>query len=293
MSREGEMREGIICDLKRFAVHDGPGVRSTVFLKGCPLRCVWCHNPESIRRAPELGVRFHKCTLCGECARVCACHRIADGKHRFGRESCTACGRCVGACLFDALVLYGKRVTPEETAAAVLEDRAFYETSGGGVTVSGGEPLLQAAFCAELFRLLKRECIHTAVDTCGEVPWSAFETVLPVADLFLFDFKHPDSEAHRRLTGSGNGRIKANLLRLGRNGCPVEIRIPLIPGLNMEDETLKRSAEFLAGIGTVTAGPAAGLSFACCVRNTKRSGAPTRCRGLGAPAMMRCVTQRS
>ena len=247
------MREGIICDLKRFAVHDGPGVRSTVFLKGCPLRCVWCHNPESIRRAPELGVRFHKCTLCGECTRVCACHRIADGKHRFGRESCTACGRCVGACLFDALVLYGKRVTPEETAAAVLEDRAFYETSGGGVTVSGGEPLLQAAFCAELFRLLKRECIHTAVDTCGEVPWSAFETVLPVADLFLFDFKHPDSEAHRRLTGSGNGRIKANLLRLGRNGCPVEIRIPLIPGLNMEDETLKRSAEFLAGIGTVTA----------------------------------------
>ena len=121
------------------------------------------------------------------------------------------------------------------------------------MTVSGGEPLLQAAFCAELFRLLKRECIHTAVDTCGEVPWSAFETVLPVADLFLFDFKHPDSEAHRRLTGSGNGRIKANLLRLGRNGCPVEIRIPLIPGLNMEDETLKRSAEFLAGIGTVTA----------------------------------------
>ena len=139
------------------------------------------------------------------------------------------------------------------TAAAVLEDRAFYETSGGGVTVSGGEPLLQAAFCAELFGLLKRECIHTAVDTCGEVPWSAFETVLPVADLFLFDFKHPDSEAHRRLTGSGNERIKANLLRLGRNGCPVEIRIPLIPGLNMEDETLKRSAEFLAGIGTVTA----------------------------------------
>ena len=141
----------------------------------------------------------------------------------------------------------------EKALELALEDRDFQRRSGGGVTVSGGEPLLQAAFCAELFRLLKRECIHTAVDTCGEVPWSAFETVLPVADLFLFDFKHPDSEAHRRLTGSGNGRIKANLLRLGRNGCPVEIRIPLIPGLNMEDETLKRSAEFLAGIGTVTA----------------------------------------
>jgi len=141
------------------------------------------------------------------------------------------------------------RVTEKEFFHFLERRRGLLE----GVVFSGGEPLLQAAFCAELFRLLKRECIHTAVDTCGEVPWSAFETVLPVADLFLFDFKHPDSEAHRRLTGSGNGRIKANLLRLGRNGCPVEIRIPLIPGLNMEDETLKRSAEFLAGIGTVTA----------------------------------------
>lgn len=246
------MTAGILCDIKRFAVHDGPGVRTTLFLKGCPLHCLWCHNPESIRPEPELGLRLHKCTLCGECAKVCPCHRIENGRHLFDRTRCTACGKCVEACLFDALVLYGTQMTPAEAAEAVLEDRTFYELSGGGATVSGGEPLLQPEFCAELFTLLKREKIHTAADTCGDVPWSAFETVLPVTDLFLYDFKHPDAARHRELTGHGNERIKENLLRLGKSGKPVEIRIPLIPGLNMDDDTLNRSAEFLAGVKNLT-----------------------------------------
>lgn len=246
------MTAGILCDIKRFAVHDGPGVRTTLFLKGCPLHCLWCHNPESIRPEPELGLRLHKCTLCGECAKICPCHKIGNGRHLFDRANCTACGRCVEACLFDALVLYGTRMTPAEAAEAVLEDRTFYELSGGGATVSGGEPLLQPGFCAELFTLLKREKIHTAVDTCGDVLWSAFETVLPVTDLFLYDFKHPDAAKHRELTGHGNERIKENLLRLGTTGKPIEIRIPLIPGLNMDDDTLNRSAEFLAGVKNLT-----------------------------------------
>jgi len=246
------MTAGILCDIKRFAVHDGPGVRTTLFLKGCPLHCLWCHNPESIRPEPELGLRLHKCTLCGECAKICPCHKIGNGRHIFDRANCTACGKCVEACLFDALVLYGTRMTPAEAAEAVLEDRMFYELSGGGATVSGGEPLLQPGFCAELFAILKREKIHTAVDTCGDVPWSAFETVLPVTDLFLYDFKHPDAAKHRELTGHGNERIKENLLRLGTTGKPIEIRIPLIPGLNMDDDALNRSAEFLAGVKNLT-----------------------------------------
>ena len=246
------MTAGILCDIKRFAVHDGPGVRTTLFLKGCPLHCLWCHNPESIRPEPELGLRLHKCTLCGECAKICPCHKIGNGRHLFDRANCTACGRCVEACLFDALVLYGTRMTPAEAAEAVLEDRTFYEISGGGATVSGGEPLLQPGFCAGLFTLLKREKIHTAVDTCGDVPWSAFETVLPVTDLFLYDFKHPDAAKHRELTGHGNERIKENLLRLGTTGKPIEIRIPLIPGLNLDDDTLNWSAEFLAGVKNLT-----------------------------------------
>lgn len=246
------MTAGILCDIKRFAVHDGPGVRTTLFLKGCPLHCLWCHNPESIRPEPELGLRLHKCTLCGECAKICPCHKIGNGRHLFDRANCTACGKCVEACLFDALVLYGTRMTPAEAAEAVLEDGMFYELSGGGATVSGGEPLLQPEFCAELFAILKREKIHTAVDTCGDVPWSAFETVLPVTDLFLYDFKHPDTAKHRELTGRGNERIKENLLRLGESGKPIEIRIPLIPGLNLDDDTLNWSAEFLAGVKNLT-----------------------------------------
>lgn len=242
----------LICDVKRFAVHDGPGIRTTLFLKGCPLRCLWCHNPESILRKPELGIRFHKCTLCGECAKVCPCHKFENGSHLFDRENCTACGKCVEACLFDASVFYGKPMTPAEAVAVILEDRMFYELSGGGATVSGGEPLLQAGFCAELFALLKWENIHTAVDTCGDLPWSAFETVLPQTDLFLYDFKHPNSEAHRKLTGRGNERIKENLLRLGETGKPIEIRIPLIPSLNTADETLKQSADFLSGVKGIT-----------------------------------------
>ena len=240
-----------IVDVKHFAVHDGPGIRSTVFLKGCPLRCLWCHNPESVRQEPELAVLSSKCVRCGACASVCPCHRIENGVHRLDRRLCRGCGTCLEACLHDALVLYGRRVTPEEICREVLADRIFYRESGGGVTVSGGEPLLQAEFCAELFSRLRGEGIHCAVDTCGEIPWEAFETVLPRTDLFLYDLKQMDPEKHRRCTGVSNQRILANLQSLSETGKPVEIRMPVVPGFNDAEADFAAAGTFLSGLRNI------------------------------------------
>lgn len=239
-------------EIKRFAIHDGPGIRTTIFLKGCPLHCLWCHNPESICRKPELALLKKRCTLCGECVKICPCHSIGAGEHRVDRECCTGCGRCVSSCLFDALRLYGRDITVDEAANIILEDRKFYENSGGGATLSGGEPLLHPEFCAELFGRLQGENIHAAIDTCGNVPWSSFEKILPVTDLFLYDFKHASSEEHRKLTGCGNGRIIENLRRLSRTGKPIEIRMIMIPTLNMSESNLTAAAQILSEIPNIT-----------------------------------------
>ena len=228
------MLKAQIFEIKKFAVHDGDGVRTTVFFKGCPLRCVWCHNPEGLRSGTELALFGHLCVSCGGCASVCerGAHHFGANGHVLDRASCSFCGKCVKACPRDALRLYGREVSADELIPLLLEDREFYEASGGGVTLSGGECLLQADFCAELLKKLKAEGISTAVDTCGYVKREELEKVVPYTDVFLYDVKAADSDVHLRLTGVPNGLILDNLRFLDGAGAKTEIRIPFVPGLN-------------------------------------------------------------
>ena len=245
--------KGRLLDIKRLSVHDGPGIRTTIFMKGCPLHCRWCHNPESISPKPEIGLLKKKCIGCGKCAKVClvGAHVFRDGIHLFNHELCTACGKCVEACLPGALEYYGKEMDVAETVAAVLEDKTFYANSGGGCTISGGEPLLQAGFCAEVFKLLRKEGVHCAIDTSGAVKWESFETVLPCTDMFLYDVKHTDARLHREHTGSSNRRILVNLKRLSECGVPIEIRIPIIPGFNADEKSMDAMGELLDGLSNI------------------------------------------
>lgn len=246
--------KGLIFDVERFALHDGPGVRTTVFFKGCPLSCWWCHNPEAISPRPEL-VRFaSRCIGCGECLRVCShgAHELRpDGTRVHHPQRCTLCGRCVEACDAGALVMEGRQVTVDELMAQLRRDEPFYRDSGGGVTLSGGEPLLQHEFALALLRACKAEGLHTALDTSGLAPWTVLAALLPYADLVLYDVKQIDDSGHRQHTGRANGRILANLERLAASGTPVVVRLPIVPGVNDADGDIARTAAFLAGIGGI------------------------------------------
>lgn len=243
---------GLIFDMKRFAVHDGDGIRTTVFLKGCPLKCVWCHNPEGINFQPQLAFYGNKCVACGECGRVCGqkVHVFADGVHSLRRENCVACGKCAAACPTGALTFYGREVTVDQLLPLLLEDRDFYQASGGGVTLSGGECLMQADFCAELLKRLKENGLHTAVDTCGCVSAEALDRVIPCTDIFLYDIKAVDEAVHLRCTGRSNRRILENLKYLDSRGKKTEIRIPFVPEYNGGE--IERIGEFLSGLKHVT-----------------------------------------
>ncbi len=246
------MLKAKVIEIKRFAVHDGDGIRTTVFLKGCPLKCVWCHNPESIRFEPELSFFENKCTRCGMCVEVCSegVHILADERHTLDRDKCVACGRCETACLSGALKLEGRQIEPAQLLPALLRDRDFYESSNGGVTISGGECLTHPDFCAELLRLLKEEGIHTAVDTCGFVPRAAIDQVMPYTDIFLYDLKAFHEDVHIRCTGRPNALILENLRYLDRCGAAAEIRIPFVPGWN--DGELEAIGRFLTGLNNIT-----------------------------------------
>lgn len=246
------MKTAVYTEFKRFAVHDGPGIRTTMFLKGCSLACRWCHNPETVSDRPELAIHYNKCMKCGDCAKVCPNHKIKGSEHFFDREKCTACGKCAKACVFGALQVYGEKISVNAAAEYLLQDRQFY-VNGGGITISGGEPLLQADFCAELFSRMKREGVSCAVDTCGNVPWNAFEKVLSDSDIFLYDLKELDSARHKRFTGCGNGLILENLKLLDETGKPIEIRMIQVPGWNMDKSDIAAAAEFLSGLKHVTA----------------------------------------
>ena len=241
-----------IFEIKRFAVHDGDGIRTTVFLKGCPLKCVWCHNPEGIFMKPSLAYYAHKCIGCGGCVNVCLqnAHKMTENEHIFERESCIGCGACESACLGEALTLYGRKTSVEELLPKLLEDKEFYENSGGGVTLSGGECLLQADFCAALLKALKENGIHTAADTCGFVSREAFDKVIPYTDVFLYDIKAIDPAVHKRCTGVENSLILENLRYLDSFGKKTEIRIPYVPRYN--DGEIGKIADLVKTLRNVT-----------------------------------------
>ena len=250
----GKLKKGVkmltanIFDIKRFAVHDGDGMRTTVFLKGCPLKCVWCHNPEGISAKNELAYFEHKCIGCGECVTVCpaGAHVMGEGGHVFDREKCIACGKCEEACLGEALKLYGKEMNSDEVLELLLADKMFYEESGGGITLSGGECLMQADFCAELLAKCKEKGLNTAVDTCGLVPKASLDKVIPYTDVFLYDIKAIDENVHIKCTGVSNKLILENIKYLDDAGCNIEVRIPYVPGYN--DDQIEKIAEFLKNI---------------------------------------------
>jgi pyruvate formate lyase activating enzyme len=248
------MMNGILSDIKRMSVHDGPGIRTTLFLKGCPLRCLWCHNPENLTAAPSLSFTEKLCVGCGACAEACpqGVHSFENGVHHIEYDACKHCRNCVDECLPGALKLYGRSASAKETAKLLLEDADFYLQSGGGVTFSGGEPLLQSGFLREVMQILKEHDVHIAVDTCGAVAWSAFEDVLPYTNLFLYDLKHPDTQLHWKGTGAGNEQILENLEHLADLGVPVEIRTPVIPGYNDAEETLLQIAAILKKYQNIT-----------------------------------------
>lgn len=242
---ETQSARGTIFDIARGSLHDGPGVRTTVFFKGCPLRCQWCHNPESWQMQPQLSFAQEKCAGCGQCAKACpqGVHILAGDRHLLNRSLCTACGKCCPVCAFDALKIVGWEVSARSVFEEVVRDRDFYNASGGGVTCSGGEPLMQPGFLLELLRLCKEAGIHTCVETCGFAQRSAVEQALPFIDLVLFDYKLTDEKKHRLYTGAGNADILGNLEAILDEQKAVILRCPIIPGINDDEGHFRGIAE--------------------------------------------------
>jgi pyruvate formate lyase activating enzyme len=247
--------QGVLFDVKRYAIHDGPGVRTTAFFKGCPLSCDWCHNPESQSPEAELLLRPNRCVGCGECVSICPekAVRMDGALSRTDRERCSVCGACVSTCPADARSIVGAIWTADALADELVKDALFFDQSGGGVTCSGGEPLLQSSFCAALLHLCHQRGIQTAVDTCGHADEPALRRVADEADLFLYDLKLMDDERHRLATGASNAKVLRNAERLDRWGKRIWIRVPLIPGINDDDENLNELAAFVRTLSAVEA----------------------------------------
>ncbi len=239
------MITGTIFDVKKFSIHDGPGIRTTIFFKGCPLACLWCHNPESQAREPELMFLESRCIGCGACREACGPGAIAADL-TVDTERCTLCGNCVAACYAEAREMVGQEMTVSGVMAEIERDVPFYDESGGGVTFSGGEPLAQPDFLLALLQACREREIHTAVDTCGFAPWQVLDKIRRHVDLFLYDLKLMDEAEHIRYTGVSNKLILKNLEMLAERGHDITLRVPIIPGINDSDEHIRQLGAFAA-----------------------------------------------
>ncbi len=247
------MTKGMITAIQRFSLHDGPGIRTTVFFKGCNMRCLWCHNPETISMQPQLHTYPSKCIHCGACVLVCptGARTFLDGHLVYDRTLCTNCGACVNECFTGAIDLSGKEVTVKEVMAEIRQDTPYYITSGGGVTLSGGEVLLQPAFAMALLEACRAEGIPTAIETNLKTDFETLNRMLPLIDLAMVDLKLFDDAAHQKWTDSSNRSVLENIQFLDRAGIPMILRTPIIPGVNDNEEEIQRIALFVSSIKQV------------------------------------------
>ena len=247
--RSGE--QGLIFNIQRYSIHDGPGIRTTVFFKGCPLRCRWCSNPESINTIPEIVFRSARCDGCGKCVSACepGALKLDGNQVEIDRQKCDLCLKCVSACFAEALEITGRYYSLEEVLDEASRDEPFYHNSGGGVTLSGGEPLYQPEFAINLLKACKAKGLHTTLDTSGQVKWEVFEKALPYIDLVMYDIKHIDEESHKSGAGISNTLILENLRRIADTGnVRLWIRIPVIPGFNDSNDHFERLAAKIKGL---------------------------------------------
>lgn len=244
-------RHGRVVKIQKFSLQDGPGIRTTVFLKGCYLKCLWCSNPETQNPGPELEFENARCeTRCDRCLKACpqgALEKMRDAVE-IDRKKCTGCGICAQACQRRAFTLIGRNMSIDEVVTEVDKDRPFYARSGGGVTLSGGEPLVQYPFALGILKACQSRGISTALDTTGFTEWEALQEVLEYTDIVLYDLKHIDGPEHQRLTGVDNRKVLSNVQRLSQQGTPLFLRVPIIPGFNDDGGTLKKLAELVTGL---------------------------------------------
>lgn len=252
--RETEIVEtGLVSNIQKYSLQDGPGIRTTVFLKGCPLDCWWCHNPEGRRSRPEVVVMENRCVRCGECVEACPelPGPLAAAKLPVVAETCRLCGECIDACATGARQMIGRQMTVREVMVEILADRIFYEQSGGGATFSGGEPMMQARFLEALLTACRERGIRSVLDTCGYAPEESFVRIAAMADLVMYDLKSFDEATHSRFTGVSNDLILSNLRALDRGHRNIWIRLPVIPGVNDQPRLLDELAAFLAPLANV------------------------------------------